>query len=456
MKIPFSYIKQSSREAVIAGLKHNKRYHFPSNRIVSSTNPLVRNGVNAVSRHADLRNTYQIKPTDVTQFLAASSLSHLLDGWMYLANAFNSMLAGDEATAIHLAYYAELRSAMSILSTEGIAVFSDKHISALSNTTSAVYPANFYANPVARTGYKKPVHRTHQFVWDAIDKWSSSNTKLNSDILKVFKVQGRDFYELTEFFHPATAGSSLLTTQTVKKWLKEWCFDISNYKGDRENRNESSYRPQRIKNFSSTLDFKSIINDLGSYWDVISPTPGNKFALLDKYLLRKLFSQLHTAVGGGRPLSDLVNDAFTQQGIHDHTLLNFLDSQAPFADDHIIFQHAAIRQPTALSILARATLLLRVSVGLVSQLYKAGMVNKTELGFVWAQYAVDNGFWSASAPLTDFDDLWGEISLMLEDLKIDINTPGSVNDIYSIRDRNPKEIISLSQINRACMWGLDF
>src|SRR5690349_14073304 len=103
------YVKYASREAAIDGVKSIKRHHIPHNRIISSTNPLVKNGVSAVEKHADARKSYTIRQTKINQFLAASSLSHLLDGWMYLSNSVDALLNGDEATAIHLGYYAELR-----------------------------------------------------------------------------------------------------------------------------------------------------------------------------------------------------------------------------------------------------------------------------------------------------------------------------------------------------------
>ena len=450
------YVKKSSKQAVVDGVKSIKRFHIPDSKLLSNKNPLLTNAILAVDRHTDGRNSYSIQQTKINQFLAASSLSHLLDGWGYLSTAFNALLSGDEAAAIHLAYYAELRSAMSILSTEGIGVFSKKHISAFSATTNFEFPTNYYKNNNPAGKYVQGGSPTHVFVWEAMEKWSNSSTKPGDDILKVFKVEGLNFYELIEYFHPATAGSSLLTTQTVKNWLKEWCFDIKHYRKDRESRNVASYRPQRIKDFGTYPDFKLIINELSAFWNVISPSPQNKFNLLDKHLLRKLFGSLYSALTPAQPIDDLISNAFDQHGINDQTLFDFLGYKAPFSNEHVIFNYASMRKTTALSIIARATLLLRISVGMVANLYQAGGLRKADLEFVWNKYGVENGFWSPGAPIANHDDLWFDLEGMFSDLKTDINGTGAVNDLNSIRKRNVVEMTHFSQIHRACLWGLDF
>jgi len=451
-----NHVRRASREAVVAGVRNIKRYHLNSGKILSERHPLVVNSLSSVKKHTDATKAYTIGQSKINSFLAASSLSHLLDGWLYLSNAFNAVLNGDESTAVHLSYYAELRSAMSILATEGIGVFSDKHIGVYSPTTNGEIPENYYKGVAPNRSYKQPPYPTHKFVWDIMEKWSNSAYKPDNEILKIFKVHGKNFHELTEFFHPSTAVSSLLTVQTVKEWLKEWCFDIKQYRNDRDNRNEASYRPQRIINFSNTLNFTSIITDLEKYWSIISPSGSDKFSLLDKYLLRKLFDTLYSKIITTSTKEDLIINAFNQLGINDQILFNFLDYQAPFQDDHIIFSQAGLKKTTTLSILARATLLLRISVGLVSQLYKDGGIQKNELNFVWDQYGLDGGFWSTGNIYANFNDLWSDVQASVTDLKLDVNSVDLNTDIYSIKSRRPQEIIHFGQINRACLWGLDF
>ncbi len=449
-----SFIKNSTREAAIVGVGNIKRHHLRFDKLIADRNPLITNGVKSVLKHSHASKPFRIDQTKINTFLAASSLSHLLDGWMYLSNAFDAVINGDESTAIHLAYYAELRSAMSILATEGVGVFSDKHLGAFASNTNAEYPTNYFKTPGGK--YVVPKSPTHTFVWDAMDKWSNSTLKPNADILKIFKVNSRDFYDLTEHFHPATSGSTLMSVRTIKSWLKDWCFDIKSYKNDRKARNDASYRPQRIQHFDKNIDFQNIINDLNKYWSVISPSGSDKFSLLDRYLLRKLYSNLFIELGSPGNRKELIENAFNQIGVNGSTLFDFLNFEHPFTSDHLIFEQAAIKKTTPMSIIARATLLLRVSVGLVSQLYHEGGINKNNLEFVWNNYGIDCGFWNSGNIPADFNNLWANVQPLFDDLTNDINTPGNDLSIFSISQRKPEELYHFGQINRACLWGLDF
>lgn len=452
MKLGY-YIRNISRDAVVDGVKNIKRYHISTDKIISDRNPLIIRGAESVIKHGDRNYTFNIRQSQINTFLAASSLSHMLDGWTYLSNAFNAILSGDEATAIHLSYYAELRSAMSILASEGLGVFSTQHIGAFSPTTNREFPTNRYRPIGTRINDRRP---THQFTWEAMEKWSSSTAKPNAEILKIFKVQGRDFYELTEHFHPTTAGSTLLTVNAVKGWLKDWCLDIKLYQKDRDNRNEVSYRPQRIKNFDERINFQSMLNNLEKYWSVISPSAVDRFSLLDRYLLRKLYSSLYSNIATTSPKIDLIRNAFNQHGINNESLFSFLDFQAPYEDDHIIFSNANIRNRNSLSILARATLLLRISIGLVEQLYIDGGMTKADLSFVWENYGVESGFWENTNTPVDFTNLWFDIQPYFNDMFVDINSAGAMNDLSSIKQRHPEGINYFGQIHRASLWGTDF
>lgn len=439
------FIRKTSKDPVIEGVEHISRFLLHKQRLVTVNNSLRTHGIKALRKHNNTSNPFNINENEFKTYLAASSLAHLLDGWMYLSNSFNALINGDEGTAIHLAYYAELRASMSFLASEGIGVFDKSHYGVFKKeSTIFKYPSR-----------QSSKGATHQFVWTAMEKWASSGVKPDSNILKIFKVRGINFYDLTEYFHPSTASSTLLSVSIVKSWLKEWCFDIMSYRGDRKERNEVSYRPQRINNFEVNLNFKNIITDLESYWSVISPSGMDKFSLLDKYLLRKLFDNLYTSLGSTSPRKDLIENAFTQYGINDPSLFNFLDYQAPYANEHTIFQNANIKKTTSISILARATLLLRIAVGLVSQIYKAGGIQKDELNFVWDNYSIDNGFWSPGNLYSDFNDLWNDVQSSVNDLKLDVEDPGLDTDMFSIKNRRAQEVIHFGQINRACLWGLD-
>ena len=64
----------------------------------------------------------------IRQLVAAAGPTHCYDGWAYLARAADCLLTGDARAALHLAYYAELRAAASLLACSGVGVFADHHV----------------------------------------------------------------------------------------------------------------------------------------------------------------------------------------------------------------------------------------------------------------------------------------------------------------------------------------
>lgn len=445
------FVRNSSNEMVVQGAKHIKRYYLSQNKLISETNPLHKN-IKSVRKHADTRNSYTIKQNDINTFMAASSISHMMDGWSYLSCSLDALLRGDKAASIHLAYYAELRSAMSILASEGIGVFNDKHIGVFPPNTNKEYPTNYYKGNPPNRSYKQPPSATHVFVWEAMQKWTDSSFRPHTNILEIFKVRGHNFKQLTEFFHPQA--TILLNNKIIKTWLKDWCFDIKAYKDDRENRNTSSYRPQRIKHFDNQLNYEEIISNVNDFWNVLSPSQGNNFDLLDIYLLRKLYIKLYEVINPPEPIRELIENAFEALGLHDTQLISFLSGEAPYENDHLIFDRASELDISPISIMARSILLLRISSGNTSQIFKSAGVNHSELKFVWENYGVDNGFWEVGAMPENFEDLWTGVQNHIREIKDRIDLVPKQNDLAAILRDNGYDFSFFKQINRACLWGV--
>lgn len=445
------FIRNSSRNAVVQGAKHIKRYYIPNNKLISNQNPLEKN-IDSVKKHADATKSYRINQSHINSFMAASSLSHMMDGWSYLSYSYDALLKGDKGACIHMAYYAELRSAMSILASEGVAVFNDKHIGVFTPFTNCEFPTNYYKGNPPNQRYVQPRSATHQFVWEAMQKWTDSAFRPHQNILEIFTVRGYNFKQLTEFFHPQA--TVLLNLNIIKSWLKDWCFDIKAYKADRENRNTASYRPQRIKNFDQITDFKEVIEGLNDFWKVLSPMQNDKFNLLDIYLLRKLYRTLYDKISPTESLRELIENAFNQLGLNDNQLINLLCSETPFEADHFIFNSASDLNISPLSIIARSTLLLRIAAGNTSLIYRDADVKSTDLQFVWENYGLDNGFWKPGTMPDDFEDLWLDIEDNVRNLKDRVNIVPYRNDLASILNDNNGDFTYFKQINRAGLWGI--
>src|SRR5690349_10494850 len=76
----------------------------------------------------DMGSSRGLRASHLREYISASTVLHCMDGWAYLGRSLASYLSGDIDVARHLAYYAELRAAMSLLGTEGIGIFHNRHI----------------------------------------------------------------------------------------------------------------------------------------------------------------------------------------------------------------------------------------------------------------------------------------------------------------------------------------
>ena len=455
------FIDNASNIPVISGATIIKSNNLVNGYILDPNNPLLIDSATAIRNHF-ITGSRQISLSinNIKTYIAASSLLHSLDGWVYLSHAVESLLRGDNGVSIHLAYYAELRASMSFLASEGIGIFNDRHVRLDATSSIQGDPGISYIKG-GRT--KSKPARTHYMVWEAIEKWSKSLVKpTNSDLLKVFSVNGKTFEDWLDAF-PYSA--TLIGSTVIKQWLREWNFDVNHFKDDRNMRNEVSYRPQRLRNARPKYTVNEIINELSSYWNILEPYQSNRFQLLDKYLLRiliqKLYNNLSTPLRASNSLEDVIVDTLNNLGESlNKSLIDFLKDTA---GNHKIFieaQNQALDPGTkslnALSIIARATLMLRISTGNTSLIFRQAGVRKSDLNIIWESYGVENGFWDKGRAPTDFLELWDDIKDFIEDVtnwSISKSPNLTLSQIY--KDNNiPIAFNYYKQFNRACLWGL--
>ena len=103
-------IRKLSRDNVAQALARLDPF-IAKRRWLAKTN---RYAINTVERLAlDLKPGKTLHAKHLAQYIAASSILHCADGWSYLGRAINCLLKGDPHRVVHLAYYAELRAALS-------------------------------------------------------------------------------------------------------------------------------------------------------------------------------------------------------------------------------------------------------------------------------------------------------------------------------------------------------
>ena len=452
-----NFVDTASSASVIAGASRIKSLNLGNRCLIDPSNVLASDAAAVITRHFRATgNRGLFSQDDINVYLAASTLLHCLDGWIYLSHSVGSLLKGDPGIAVHLAYYAELRASMSFLASEGIGIFNGVHLNVDSHNNTNQDPRPY------RHG-RKQGWGTHKMVWEAIEKWSTSTVKPTSpDILKVFSVNGKGFDAWANAFPNA---STLTGNGVIKHWLTNWNLDVNSFKSDRDNRNIVSYRPQRTSLANPKHSINQIIDQLNSYWNLMEPSQSSRFQVLDRHLLKifiqKLYAQLSPAMKTSLSLEEAIKTTFDSLGeSHDQSFIDFLKDTTT---SHQIFSEAqemAIDPSdgsiNALAVIARATLMLRISTGSTSLIYKQAGINVQELDWLWESYGVESGLWNIGNAPADFTELWDDLIDHLSDIEDWANARKPDLNLYHIyNDINiPIALNYYKQFNRAGLWGI--
>ncbi len=204
-------LKRKNVEKTLAGLRHFAK----TSRWVGERNWYV---IDTKKKIAFESKAGALKrPRQLSQYIAASCLLHCTDGWSYLGKAISSLLRGDPHRARHLAYYAELRAAMSLLATTGVGVFDRYHF--------VIDAPNSVAALRAQSS-------THVFVWDCLEYWCAQ--PMSGDLFaSIVRPNGRT---LDDWLAPLGGGS--VAAPQAKEWFLQWGMDLQLPTEDREARNE--------------------------------------------------------------------------------------------------------------------------------------------------------------------------------------------------------------------------
>lgn len=450
-----NFINSASNIPVIDGVVQIKSTLISNNQLINPTNSLLLDSRSAITNHFNGSNL--IPNVEINTFLASTTLLHCLDGWGYLSNAIDSLLKGDSRIAVHLAYYSELRATMSFLSSEGIGIFNYDYISAdIANNIQKNPPRDRITTAPIKSG-------THQFIWNSLDTWINSIVKPTnpSDLLGVFSVDGKNFNDWLTHFPYTSPNSGILV---LKKWLSSWNFDINHFKKDREVRNIVSYQTPNLNVPQNIYTLNENIDKLNSFWDILEPSGSNRFQLLDKYLLRDLltiiYDQQTNSVKQANTFESLVRKTISNMGLSvQQSFINFMVSH----EHHDLFIESfnTTIDPTTnslnpLSVIARATLMLRISTGSLSHILNSGGMNKEDLDFLWDKFGIENGFWTNGDSPADFISLWEDIKDEVEEVTTWANTKKPDLDLHTMYSDGslPYSLNFFKQFHRAGLWGI--
>ena len=262
----------------VEGTLASSRALLASNRWLHSANRYATGVVGEITRNVGPPSSQNTQ--HLAQYIAVSTLLHCSDGWSFLGRSINALLNGDEGTALHLAYYAELRAAMSLLATQGIGAFDRRHFLIDGSNSVTAFPESA---------------PTHVFVWDCVEAWAQTIHAANllGEIIVPFEIK------LSSWASPL--GAAPIIRLSGQEWLKEWGMDLARFKDDRNARNTTSYRPTGLE-FSNNGSVETATSFVRSMWSILRPTGSTGFGNLDRFLLRSLLDLRIEGSLTGRPI----------------------------------------------------------------------------------------------------------------------------------------------------------
>ena len=199
----------------------------------------------------------------ILDVLAATGPSHCLDGWTFLSRALAALLSGDTHTARHLAYYAQLRAALSLLHCHGIGIF---------NRVNFAVDASGTLYHIGTNRPTKSGPGTHAAAWDALQGWADQMATARI-FLNSVKFRDVSLQDCIDAVWPSAVGSPL-----VSKVIEIWGVDLKRSAEEHESRNISSYCAHAFNAADSQLS--SRLELVQSIWRGLEPDGGGGFPSL--------------------------------------------------------------------------------------------------------------------------------------------------------------------------------
>lgn len=435
-------IQNVSRPAVTSAFGGLKK-QFSVSKWLPKGNVYRTATVARIKDHLDPNTSTSLVSKQAADYIAASVPLHVLDGWSFLGRAVDASARGDADVARHLAYYAELRAAVSLLAHEGLGVFSGQHLVVDPMRTVTKFPGG---------------NTTHVVTWLALEYWAS--LKKSGDLVGV--VIEAFGYSLGDWVDAFTSGSSTVRP-VASRWLRRWGLDLHRMIDDRESRNEASYRPSGFSGQQQT-SVTEVIGFLHDVWHLCEPTSDGKFSRLDQFLVRRTLADLFQALHGesvvtkpndyermvrfavvqlGLPPTDLVIDFLTFKTLVNDPLLLRL---AERSDDATAASHH-------LQVMGRALLLLRIASGASRELMRSASVKQAHVEFWWKNFGLQRGLWRPDGEPESLSDQWLDVEHYVQEMS-EWSSQGASHSYASWRQDQPSTIGVIGECERIGLWGL--
>ncbi|WP_156936633.1 hypothetical protein [Chelativorans sp. J32] len=380
----------------------------------------------------------------LAQYIAVSTVLHASDGWSYLGRAIQSLLQGDPHRALHLSYYAELRAAMSLLATQGIGVFKNKHFIVDASNQATSLPKN---------------SQTHEFAWDALNFWAQSSSS-GSVFAAILRPYGRS---LEDWLSPVGGGAAVLPQ--AQEWLKQWGMDLSLIGEDRESRNARSYRPSGLP-APWSVNPELVVKFASNIWGVLEPGVST-FEKLDRHVLRLSVESLFRGRTGSPPsrhnnnFITLVNSVVDNQGMSGRLATEWAEFlfRMTDPDDPDLMKYSKVPpqdgEADPYGVISRSTLLLRIATGATHQLFENAGVASQSIDFWRSDLGRSRGFWDANSRPEAMSDLWSDVVDAVTELAPFYDEiPAADRTLRNLAVQFGAYIVPFGGFERVALWGV--
>ena len=395
-----------------------------------------------------------VHSNEMAEYIAVAAPVHSVDGWSLLGRSIHCLLRGDPYSAVHLAYYAELRAALAILATQGIGIFDRLHcVIDKKGDCKIVKPIDESGNTIG----------SHQWTWLVFQWWSQENRSV--EILReVIRPNGVSLGTWIDGMDKARSALPPIGA----KWLELWGVDIGKYFADRDARNDSSYWPTSVNGWMprTALDNSKTVIDI---WEHLEPTQEAPFSSIDRHLLRIVLldgyfsatGHQRTSQAGRLGLTDEVDGLVENMGLNDlaksqwRHFLTDVDTAEPEIIRTANCKSKVGTDSHVGEVMSRATMLLRLATGASAGLLSNAGIGREHLEF-WIQgIGSGRGLWKFQEPPEALVDLWIDVEHELEqfgdlDERADVGAPETL-DIWN---SHAKSIAVLGECERVALWGL--
>lgn len=403
--------------------------HFKS-QIEEASREATKNILSSMSSLFEDNKLFDVTDKNSKEYIVASSLSHLKDAWNYFGQSISAILKNDTSLSKHLSYYSELRSSLSLMATEGIAIYNDEH-----------YYIDKYENVQQFTRESGSMNKlgTHQMIWVSLDAWSML-PKSRELLEKIIHIEGKSLKEWIEACD-YTKWSGL-----SHEIYKNIGIDLKYIAHDREMRNSVSYSP--IDTFMRTCSIESNVEFILKLWDLLEPN----FKKTDFSILKKSIS----LIGCEDPSYAI--DTLIENNSLKEAIKEYLSEQENmvFEKSSIVHENLndALNDPeNHLQMLGRAFLLLRVATGSVKLLLKDANIEFSDISF-WSEKILDEyGLVKNKNELDSYSDMWMDVE---EGAIQQISDNDTNTDFFTLKQELSYPFLLLSETQRPLLWGIEY